>query len=124
MGGSAPTLHKIWEVTCWFGGNPPIPHSNSRYNLAYQTYNSLPLCQEIDISSHKLNQNDYFESKYPSLVTTILKLFPEPCDSDFLADPDSGPGPAIQLGLPGLGLHLFNMYRNISLNLQATRLVL
>ena len=39
----------------------------------YQTYNFLPPCQEIDISRHKLNQNDNFVSKYPSSVATILK---------------------------------------------------
>ena len=40
----------------------------------YQTYNSLPPYQEIDISCHKLSQNDDFVSKYPSSVTAILKL--------------------------------------------------
>ena len=40
----------------------------------YQTYNSLPPCQEIDISYHKLSQNDNFVSRYPSSVATILKL--------------------------------------------------
>ena len=40
----------------------------------YQTYNSLPPCQEIDISCHKLSQNDHFVIKYPSSVAAILKL--------------------------------------------------
>ena len=39
----------------------------------YQTYNSLPPCQEIDISCHKLSQNGDFVSKYPSSVAAILK---------------------------------------------------
>ena len=39
----------------------------------YQTYNSLPPCQEIDISCHKLSQNGDFVSKYPSsVVVTII----------------------------------------------------
>ena len=40
----------------------------------YQTYNSLPPCQEIDISCHKLSQNDHFVGKHPSLVIAVLKL--------------------------------------------------
>ena len=36
----------------------------------YKTYNSLPPCQEIDISCHKLSQNDDFVS---SSVAAILK---------------------------------------------------
>ena len=65
----------------------------------YQT-NYLPPCQKVDISRHKLSQNDNFVSKYPSLVPAILKpLFSGPHDSDFPADPDLGPGPVIQLGL-------------------------
>ena len=40
----------------------------------YQTYNSLLLCQEIDISCHKLSQNGDFVSKYPSSAAAILKL--------------------------------------------------
>ena len=40
----------------------------------YQIYSSLPPCQEIDISCHKLNQNGDFVSKYPSSVAAILKL--------------------------------------------------
>ena len=40
----------------------------------YLTYNSLPPCHEIDISCHKLNQNDNFVSKYPNSVAAILKL--------------------------------------------------
>ena len=66
----------------------------------YQTYDSLPPCQEIDVSCHKLSQNGDFVSKYPSSAAAILKLrFSGPRDSDFLAGPDFGAGPAIWLGL-------------------------
>ena len=40
----------------------------------HQTYNYLRPCQEIDISCHKLGQNDDFVSKYPSSAAAILKL--------------------------------------------------
>ena len=56
----------------------------------YQTYNSLLPCQEIDISCHKLSQNGRRHLETP---------FSGPRDSDFLAGPDFGPGPAIWLGL-------------------------
>ena len=63
----------------------------------YQTYNYLPPRQEIDISCHKLSQNDYFLRKYPSSVAAIGKLrFSGPGDPDFPADPDFGSGPTIQ----------------------------
>ena len=39
----------------------------------YQTYNSLPPCQEIYISCHILSQNGDIVSKYPSSVAAILK---------------------------------------------------
>ena len=55
--------------------------------------------KEIDISCHKLCQNDNFVSKYPSSVAAILKLCFMSCDPDFPANPDFGPGPVIQLGL-------------------------
>ena len=51
------------------------------------------------VSCHKLSQNDNFVSKYPSSVATILKLRFQDHVTDFLADPDFRPGPAIQLGL-------------------------
>ena len=60
----------------------------------YQTYNSLPSCQEIDISRHKLTQNDNFVSKYPSSVAAILK--PRCLDHMtpiFQPTPISDPGP-------------------------------
>ena len=67
----------------------------------YQTYNSLPPCQEIDISCHKLSQNGDFVSKYPSSFAAIFieTQFSGPRDSDFPAGSDFGPGPVIQLGL-------------------------
>ena len=60
----------------------------------YQTYHSLPSCQEIDISRHKLTQNDNFVSKYPSSVAAILK--PRCLDHMtpiFQPTPISDPGP-------------------------------
>ena len=60
----------------------------------YQTYNSLRPCQEIDISCHKLGQNDDFVSKYPSLAAAILKLrFREHVTPIFQPVPISDPGP-------------------------------
>ena len=50
------------------------PRMDGIVGKTYQTYNSLPPCQEIDISFHKLSQNDNFVSKYPSSVAAILKL--------------------------------------------------
>ena len=43
---------------------------------AYQTYNSMPPCQEIDISCQEPSQSDQFVSKYPSSVAAILKRRP------------------------------------------------
>ena len=64
----------------------------------YQTYNSLPPCQEIDISCHKLSQNDNFVSKYRSLVAAILKpRFRDHVTPIFQPTPISDP--VIQLGL-------------------------
>ena len=62
----------------------------------YQTYNSLPPCQEIDIhvSCHELCQNGDFVSKYPSSVTAILKLrFRDHMTPIFQPAPISDPGP-------------------------------
>ena len=60
----------------------------------YQTYNSLPLCQEIDISCHKLGQNDDFVSKYPSWVAAILKpRFRDHMTQIFQPTPISEPSP-------------------------------
>ena len=60
----------------------------------YQTYNSLPPCQEIDISRHKLNQNDNFVSKYPSSVAAILKpRFRDHVTPIFQPTPIKDPGP-------------------------------
>ena len=36
------------------------PRTDGIVGKTYQTYNSLPPCQEIDISCHKLGQNDDF----------------------------------------------------------------
>ena len=60
----------------------------------YQTYNSLPPCQEIDISRYKLSQNENFVSKYPSSVAAILKLrFRDRVTPIFQPTPISDPGP-------------------------------
>ena len=60
----------------------------------YQIYNSLPPCQEIDISCHKLSQNGDFVSKYPSSVAAILKLrFRDHMTPIFQLAPISDPGP-------------------------------
>ena len=60
----------------------------------YQIYNSLPPCQEIDISCHKLSQNGDFVSKYPNLVAAILKLrFRDHVTPIFQQAPISDPGP-------------------------------
>ena len=60
----------------------------------YQTYNSLPPCQEIVTSRHKLSQNDNFVSKYPSSVTAILKpRFRDHLTPIFQPTPISEPGP-------------------------------
>ena len=60
----------------------------------YQTYNSLPPCQEIDISCHKLSQNGDFVSKYPSSVAAILKpSFWDHMTQIFQPAPISDPGP-------------------------------
>ena len=60
----------------------------------YQTYNSLRPCQEIDISCHKLGQNDDFVSKYPSSAAAILKLrFRDHVTPIFQPVPISDPGP-------------------------------
>ena len=59
-----------------------------------QTYNSLPPCQEIDISCHKLSQNGDFVSKYPSSVAAILKpSFRDHMTQIFQPAPISDPGP-------------------------------
>ena len=51
-------------------------------------------CQEIDISRHKLSQNDNFVSKYPSSVTAILKpRFRDHVTPIFQPTPISDPGP-------------------------------
>ena len=66
----------------------------------YKTYNSLPPCQEIDISCHKLSQNDNFVSKISEFGCRHLETpFSGPRDPDFPADPNFGSGPVIQLGL-------------------------
>ena len=60
----------------------------------YQTYNSLPPCQEIDISRHKLSQNDNFVSKYLCSVAAILKpRFRDRMTPIFQPTPISDPGP-------------------------------
>ena len=60
----------------------------------YFTYNSLPPCQEINISCHKLSQNDDFVSKYPSSVAVILKpRFRDHVTPIFQPAPISDPGP-------------------------------
>ena len=60
----------------------------------YQTYNSLRPCQEIDISRHKLSQNDNFVSKYPSSAADILKLrLRDHVTPIFQPVPISDPGP-------------------------------
>ena len=63
----------------------------------YQTYNSLPPCQVIDISCLKLSmlsQNDNFVSKYPNSVAAILKLrFQDHVTPIFQPTPISDPGP-------------------------------
>ena len=60
----------------------------------YQTYNSLPPCQEIDISRHKLCQNDSCASKYPISVAAILKLrLRDHVTPNFQPTPISDPGP-------------------------------
>ena len=60
----------------------------------YQTYSSLPPCQEIDISRHKLSQNDNFVSNYPSLVAAVLKPhFRDHMTPIFQPTPIWDPGP-------------------------------
>ena len=55
--------------------NPPVTRRGvlGIVGKTHQTYNFLPPCQEIDISRHKLSQNDNFVSKYQSSVAAILK---------------------------------------------------
>ena len=45
------------------------PRMDSIVGKTYQTYNSLPPCQEIDIYHNKLSLIDNFVSKYPISVT-------------------------------------------------------
>ena len=95
-----------WQV--WSGRHFSVecrhhlrPRMDGIVGKTYQTYNSLPPCQEIDISCHKLSQNGDFVSKYPSSVAAILKpsFRDHAHDSDFPAGSDFGPRPVIQLGL-------------------------
>ena len=70
------------------------PRMDGIVGKTYQTYHSLPRCQEIDISCHKLSQNDNFVSKYPSSVTAILKLcFRDHVTLIFQPTPISDQGP-------------------------------
>ena len=73
------------------------PRADGIVGKTYQTYNSLPPCQEIVISRHKLSQNDNFMSKYPSSAAAILK----PRFQDHVTPIPAGPdfGPVIWLGL-------------------------
>ena len=92
---------QVWIREAFLGqiSASPGPQMDGIVGKTYQTYNNLPPCQEIDISCHKLSQNNNLVSKYPSLVAAILKLrFSGPRDSDFPADPDFGHGLTIQLG--------------------------
>ena len=66
----SPTLDGI----CTVSQNVSSGLTVSIVGKTYQTFNSLPPCQEIVISRHKLSQNDNFVSKYPSSAAAILKL--------------------------------------------------
>ena len=79
---SAEYRHHLW------------PRMDGIVGKTYQTYNSLPPCQEIDISCHKLSQNGDFVSKYPSSVAAILKpSFRDHVTPIFQPAPISDPGP-------------------------------
>ena len=70
------------------------PRTDGIVGKTYQTYYSLPPCQEIVISRHKLSQNDNFVSKYPTSVAAILKpRFRDHVTPIFQPTPISEPGP-------------------------------
>ena len=70
------------------------PRMDGIVGTTYQTYNSLPPCQEIDVSCHNLGENDDFVSKYPSSVAAILKpRFRDHVTPIFQPTPISEPGP-------------------------------
>ena len=69
-------------------------HMDGIVGKTYQTYNSLPPYQEIDMSCHKLSQNDNFGSKYLSSVAATFKhRFREHVTTIFLLTPISAAGP-------------------------------
>ena len=56
---------QVWIREAFLGRISASPEArmDDIVGKTYQTYNSLPPCQEIDISCHKLSQNDDFVSR-------------------------------------------------------------
>ena len=65
---------KLWSQSrILTSSSIPGPRMDDTVGNSCETYFSLQRCQEIDVQCHKLRQNGWFVSKYPSSVATILQ---------------------------------------------------